>query len=158
MQKGQDDFRQFHDLVKMGIQHSKPKCHIPKPELTQTQAKEAVALRRKYIDQLTKQDSEYKELSQEIYFLLISNASEGDEGIQEDKLKVIIMGKIISCRASDIVWNELGFDEQQIEEGIEKWKLEDNKPKDGVEGGAGEAQEAKKEEKSNKRNEDMIFD
>jgi hypothetical protein len=34
-----------------------------------------------------------------------------DEGVQEDKLKVIIIGKIISCRAADIVWKYMGFDE-----------------------------------------------
>jgi len=41
-----------------------------------------------------------------------------DEGLEVDKLKVMVKGKILSCRAADIVWNELGFDEAQIEEGI----------------------------------------
>ena len=46
-----------------------------------------------------------------------------DEGLEVDKLKVLVKGKILACKAADIVWNELGFDEVQIEEGIAKWKL-----------------------------------
>ena len=34
-------------------------------------------------------------------------------------MKIIILGKIMNCKACDIVWKELGFDEQQIEDVVE---------------------------------------
>ena len=77
---------------------------------------------------MTKKDQEYKDLSEEIYYLLITNKGK-DKGVEEDKLKVLILGKIISMRAADIVWKYLGHDEQQIEEGIEKHGLEDKNMK-----------------------------
>lgn len=128
-EKGDDSYRQFHELVQMGCKSAKPKNYQVKQELTETQAKEALALRRKYLDELTKKDSEYKDLAEELYYLIISKADKNDEGVEEDKMKVMIIGKIMNCKASDIVWKEMGFDEQQIEEGIEKWQLKEERTK-----------------------------
>ena len=86
-----------------------PRSYVKKVDLTETQTKEAIILKRKYQDQMTRNDQEYKDLSEEIYYLLISRQGH-DEGVQEDKLKVIIMGQVISSRAYDLVWHELGFD------------------------------------------------
>jgi len=34
-----------------------------------------------------------------------------DADLELDKLRVLIKGKILACKAADIVWSELGFDE-----------------------------------------------
>ena len=143
IEKGDDIYKETQKVVKNSIQRSQPKrSYIPKTPLTKTQTKEAVLLKRKYIDQMTKSDTEYKELSEEIYYLLISKQGH-DEGVQEDMMKVIIMGNLIASRAYDIVWKELGFDEQQIEEGMEQWKVTDEAA---VQKDGGEAEQGTKDE------------
>ena len=41
------------------------------------------------------------------------------------KLEAYLMSSVIACKANDIVLEELGFSEPQVNEGIDRFKLEE---------------------------------
>ena len=73
-----EEFKKVAEVMKKGIANSKPKNWEHKPELLEEQAREAFNKRKELIAEFSKQ-RDYKEMVEEVYYLIIANADKDDE-------------------------------------------------------------------------------
>ena len=116
-----DNFKVYHEMIRAGIAGGKPKYFVKFDDLPEEKAKQAFEMREKLITEFSK-NKQYKEMCEEVYMLIIAG-SKNDKELDEMKMKTWFQSQVIKCKANDLVCTKFGYDENQIEEAFDKFKL-----------------------------------
>ena len=123
------DYANLHNAIVQNTETKKPRNWVEFDKLDEERAKEALTLKKKYQKDIEKSRGDYKDLVEECYMRLISNKAYNPDGLKDKELemmqlKAMIFSSVIMCKAGDCVRVELGVNEAQLNEAVQRFKLE----------------------------------